>query len=307
MSIQVKVLPDLNTKDIQIAVSGYEFNPDGRDVIFSNMQNALNAYLNAMGFQYWNLQSRWLPGEPEGVHVNMNPVALKHDVFDNSQDDEPAKFKSDLSDSVSTSTTVGWSASVTAGISFTVGVEVGFAGNKASASTSYSMSATVGHDQSHTETVDVGSTTGVDADVGAHETDLAVLLVERGNLVGRIPISSRYVGGIEYFYQNEEHTIWIGDLSLQPVGNKLPDGKFYPQPNLYTYGLRQPLQHIDTVWMDVQRKFVGEDYSRIATIPNDKPSTIYSTIDKMVSQMKNNGQGFYEGPVKMRALAPSAA
>ena len=135
----------------------------------------------------------------ELVSDSLVPTALQHALWDNSRGDGVGHYKAELSDTVTDSTSGTWSHEVTAGISFTVGVEVGIEGDKATASTNYSLSVAAGHSVTHEVTRQVGSVSAVDYDVQPGCIDLGVLYIQRGSLQAQVRFAVGYAGSVRYW------------------------------------------------------------------------------------------------------------
>ncbi|MCY4259721.1 MAG: hypothetical protein OXC91_05620 [Rhodobacteraceae bacterium] len=123
--------------------------------------------------------------------VTLAPIAIGHRVVDNSDSDIPQEASVDFSATVGGEASVSWSESVTAGVEFTIGLEVGSEFAKTSASTSYSLSTTVGHDTSQSHSFSVSTTEGDRITVPPGQIALMVGLVQKGTLTFAVDMAYR--------------------------------------------------------------------------------------------------------------------
>lgn len=165
-------------------------------------------------------------GKPETV-TNLTPVALQRAVWDNSKGTGTGTFKAQLSDTITDSTTVGWSESKDVGASFGVSIEVGFAGNKASASANYSMDVTKGESKEHTKERSVGQESAVDYEVDAGNIDLGVLMLQSGKISIRVPFTVEYGGHFKWNAVDD-----TGEFKYQGTQGMSVLAPYLPRPNL---------------------------------------------------------------------------
>ena len=146
---------------------------------------------------YYAIAGYWAPTRLVVVNdqvtpqVTLTPTAIGHRLIDNSESDIAQEATVDFSAQVGGETSVGWSEDVTAGVSFSVSLEVGSEFAKASASTTYSLSTSVGHSTSRSESFSVGVTEGSSLTVPPREIALLVGLVQRGTLTFDVDIAYR--------------------------------------------------------------------------------------------------------------------
>ena len=210
--------------------------------------------------------------------VDLTPVALQHELWDNSGGDGTGHYSADLSTEIKDGTTTEWNESATIGIEFSVGVEIGFGGSKAEASTNYSFSATVGHSTSHTREISVGGRSGVDYEVPAGHIDVAILVLQRGIIRARATFDVEYTGQVGYEWGivvNPDGSPWIppsGHLGRQgaiPIADLLP---WLPHP---------------TIVMDLVCDFAADAQIHTRRVPDTHRSTIAIVIDDVLRRMQD--------------------
>lgn len=224
----IAVKPALTLADTTINVSRYSRIP-GPDM---NVEEAVRRWItkHRPGLQYdgFGSVSGILPaGFPtslqviDNIHskaiVTLTPTAIGHRVVDNSDSDIAQEASVDFSDSLSTESTIGWEASLSLGASFTVGVEVGGEFAKASASSTYSIEASVGRSSSESRSIEVGVTEGEKVEVPPGEIALLVGLLQRGTLTFDVPVSWRPDNGqtiVRVFYWDAAKR---GPMQITPV------------------------------------------------------------------------------------------
>lgn len=282
----LKVVPALTLADTHIEISGQAKQPN---VGWPELTAAIRAWRRALGDPFWasaspqytrDYYSRGAPSpigrtllgaDNAGASLDISPEAIQHSVFDNRKGKDVGHFSGALTDSVSVQTTAEWSGAITAGVSFTVGIEIGAVGAKASASTTYSLSATLGHSVSHTRTVDVGQSSGVDYEVKPGEIDVAVLLLQRGVLRCSVGFHWRYS---DLFGWAEREPTHRQDGTLQPpfaVHDRVPVEAILPY-------LPKATEQID-----LNVGYAADDYIAVATVPDEKPSTVENAVDSIVN------------------------
>jgi len=203
-----------------------------------------------------NLESLILKGKVVNPKVSLHPLALSHHVFDNSESSIPVTDKAELNNTITNSSSIDWSEEVSA--SYTIGVEAGGFGVKASASTT--LSASVGHDASKSKTIEVGNQDGVDIELPPHSIELAVLYLEQGTIELDL-VCEYYIRG--YITIRNIETNQIVKLSADTL----------QRYNLYR---RMFSAHISV-------QFAGESEIKTATLDDDTPEAVDRGISGILS------------------------
>ncbi|MXY80069.1 MAG: hypothetical protein F4Y94_10390, partial [Chloroflexi bacterium] len=286
---QLRLVPGLTTADTVATVTGTytEALPDAGSR--ADLGGACHAWAAKRGMQYpdrtvlWDLECS-LVVTPKVAHVlaALSPVALAHVVGDNRRGDPdapPAKYDADLSTEVTDSSSAEWSHSATAGIGFTVGVEIGFEGDKASASTSVSYDVTDGQSHSTSHEVQVGAKDGVEFEAPGGECVLAVLLLQRGAAQVVCAFETRLVGTAKVGYgpyRLADGTIWEPPPELWNVREPVTiETDFAPW---LTAGART---------MTLKRSFAADSQIVTAVIPSNSPSDVDDGVNRIVRDAEN--------------------
>ena len=132
------------------------------------------------------------------ARVALKPTAIGHRLVINEDSDIPQHASSDFSATITTEASIGWETSVTAGVQFTVGVEAGGGPVKATASTTYSLSATVGRSTSASRSEAVGTTDGYAAEVPPGENALIIGYLSLGSLQFDVDVGWAYSGQLSF-------------------------------------------------------------------------------------------------------------
>ena len=199
--------------------------------------------------------------------VTLSPVALEHFVGDNRRGDPtgpPAKYTADLSTAVTDSSSAEWSHSESTSVGFTLGVEIGFEGDKASASTSVSFDVSDGQSHSTSHEVQVGTSVGVELEAPGGVCLLAVLLLQRGTVTGAVHFAGRTVGNCLVGYRPDSPL--YAPLDRPPVPVKVED-----------LGLSQ----VHTT-VTIRRAFAADSQIVTADIPDNSPTTVDDGITGIV-------------------------
>ena len=146
------------------------------------------------------------------LKLNLNPEAVAHHVWDNTEGSTVATDSASVSSSITTETSVTWSESLTATLS--ISIEGGTPFGKASADAS--VSTTVGHDASKSKTHQISSDSSVSVEVPPYKAELAVLLLKRGNLSFELDLTERLVGYCEVLLEAGTDLIRVDASELQP-------------------------------------------------------------------------------------------
>ena len=190
--------------------------------------------------------------------VNLQPTALTHHIFDNRGSDIDGLYSADLSDTLKTSMSVGWSASVTAGVAYTVGLEASMGPFKANNSLTLSLSTTVGKSASKQRAVEVGQKDGYRVTVPPGMIQMALLYAQVGQLAADVDLE------------------WILTGHLAMRGPNLPFREVQAK-DLQPYAHGYPYTLPDYP-MHVQLDFAADWEIRAITIPDDDPSTVDDAI-----------------------------
>lgn len=226
------------------------------------------------GYSGGHLTSLLVPLTHGISNVAESPVALKHAVWDNLQGSGEGHYSAELSDQITIGTEAGWNVSATAGVSFTVGLEVGFGANKASASTQYSLSVEAGKSGSKSESEAVGSETATTYDLPPGKAAVAVLLLQRGTV-------STYVNfGL----------VWTGALMWSYFPYKGPDGIIHAHPHVYTVGAAELMaagllpRHLAECTFETQ--FAFDDQIVTKGIASVSPDHVAAGIDEALRESR---------------------
>lgn len=196
-SIQVK--PALTLADTRISATAVGKKTVGPAMTVPQLDRVCREWqkVHRPNSTFYALAGYWVPTRLRVVNdrvapkIQLTPVAIGHRIVDNSDSDIDQEASVEFSAEVGGETTVGWSEEVTAGVEFSVSVEVGSEFAKASASTAYSLSSTVGHSSSKSESFSVGTTEGSSVTVPAGQIALLVGLVQRGTLTFEVDVAWR--------------------------------------------------------------------------------------------------------------------
>lgn len=296
---QVRLVPGLTVQDTEFVAQGS----------WSRPNKGLGSSVEAGGAAIWWAEEQgWeRPGDVTlwAAHatdvftaavgkpsVSLTPIALEHFVGDNRRGDPdgpPAKYSADLSTEVTDSSTSDWSHSESASVGFTVGVEIGFEGDKASASTSVSFDTTDGESHSTSHEVQVGTKVGVDLEAPGGTCLLAVLLLQRGTVTGSVHYTGRTTGTCLVGYKPGSPL--YAPLKRPPVKVKIED-------------LRLPEVHsVQTL----TRAFAADSQIVTADIPSDDPDDVSDGIERIVKGAEDSPRWMGLGALNSSLLAHLAA
>ena len=202
----------------------------------------------------------------DGGSVRLKPRAISHHVWDNTGNTTTAHDRASLQDQVTDESSVTWEQSGTLGVTFTVGVEVGFAGNKASASTAYNMSVTVGHSATHSRSTSVGSTDEVEMEIPPDKIGLAMLFLETGTMEVMPSFEETWEGKIE-FYNESDHPGPESEIAGEELAEYSHPGK-------------------DVAVIKIG--YAAEEITRTTLIPDDDPETVQDTINNTLQALEGH-------------------
>ncbi len=218
----------------------------------------------------------------DGASVRLSPRAISHHVWDNTGNTTTAHDRASLQDQVTDESSVTWEQSGTIGVSYTVGVEVGFAGNKASASTAYNMSVTVGHSATHSRSTSVGSTDEVEMEIPPDKIGLAMLFLETGTMEVMPSFEETWDGKIE-FYNESDHPGPESEISGEELAEYSHPGK-------------------DVAVIRIG--YAAEEITRTTLIPDDSPATVQGTIDDTLQSLKGDPTSWQSSEASGSGSAP---
>ena len=258
----LKVKPGLNLADTEFGVSGQHTGGPPSQYYAIAM-----AYAKAHGCTDVNklevtshLGTRYLRpvAEKQKATVRLQPTALTHHIFDNRGSDIDGLYSADLSDTLKTSMSVGWSASVTAGVAYTVGLEASMGPFKANNSLTLSLSTTVGKSASQQRAVEVGQKDGYRVTVPPGMIQMALLYAQVGELTAPFVLEWELTG----------HLAMQGPgLSFRVVQAK----------DLQKYSTGYPYTLPDYP-LTVQLDFAADWELRAVTLPDTDPDTVDKAI-----------------------------
>ena len=199
LTFDIQVEPALSLADTRITakpvgpkISGEPLDNDGLRRVAQAWAKA--NYPNSTMYAYG---ADWVPMRLAVVNdrvapkVELQPIAIGHRVVDNRDSDIAQGASVDFSAEVTGEVSVGTSREVTAGVQYSVSLEVGSEFAKASASTTYSLSATVGQSKTQSQSFSVSTTEGTSITVPPRQIALIVGLVSKGVLTFDIDIAFR--------------------------------------------------------------------------------------------------------------------
>lgn len=198
----VRIIPALEVSESRIVVEGQQSLGQVSDLDIYKIRDLLAPIIKRekgwsiadISFTYYAYAD--VTGRGKVTSFDVEPEAVTHQVWNNGDSAVESDFHADLSDEVTISTSTSWEQSTSHGASFTASVEVGFGGDKAGLSTSYSFEVTEGHSESKDKSVAVGSSSGVSTKVPAGQVELAVLLLQRGKLKGKVTYTRNLHGWV---------------------------------------------------------------------------------------------------------------
>lgn len=158
---------------------------------------------------YWEqVQTVLVVQSAEVVSITSQPVVIKTQEFENNSNNE-GTFNVSISETVNNTATSSWNTggALTIGQKFTYGVSFG-ADVKGETSIQYSQSWGVGGQQS--ESITVGSTSGVSVKLDPGESVIAELSASRGAMKVRLQYKAYLIGAtaINYNPKYKEHHFW---------------------------------------------------------------------------------------------------
>lgn len=267
---QLHVRPGLTLADTEFSVSGYRTGP-------APDYDALAAQWVKDHHPEWGIHwgavgriagKRLTPDDPRAVaHFGLTPLALTHHVFDNSGSSIPAHYSAELTDSITNVDSVEWNRSISSGVTYTVGVEVGEGPVKGSASTSVSLETTEGRSVSHSRTVDVGNKDGVDIEVPPGGIELAVLFVEQGCITLVFSVSWHIVGSVSVASDADARA---GKPYIKLTGAELD--RYLPKPPASTVSIQ----------------FDGESEIKTVTLADASPQTVDDAIQGVLQDARKD-------------------
>ena len=229
MAITIGIKPNLTAADTEIELLGQNEYPNINPE--TNAQDsAISQILGGKNWQYlggYNQKDIYAIAAPiPNPHytVELRPVAVNHQSWNNLLSKVSCDFEASLEDTVTIESSVQWDKSVSAGVSFTVGIEVGEGPIKASASTSYSLNVSVGESKTYSRSEAVGAGSKIGATLCPGEAALAALFLERGTLTV-YPVFYYGWGGVVHINQHGViHSITGEQLTKQ--------GMYSPHPSI---------------------------------------------------------------------------
>lgn len=195
----IQVQPALTLADTKISVTAQGPKTSGTPLDNDGLERVCRewAAANRPHSTFYAFGADWVPtrlvvvNDKVAAKVALEPIAIGHRIIDNSDSDIPQEASVDFSAEVTGEISIGTSVEVTAGVEFTVGVEVGSEFAKASASTSYSLTTSVGKSVEKTHSFSVGTTEGASITVPPRQIALIVGLVSKGVLTFDVDIAFR--------------------------------------------------------------------------------------------------------------------
>ena len=271
MSIQIFIEPALTLEDTKIELEGSEsfasINPDttALDAAISKLLGTKDWTYHG-GYNKADLLAIVYPRANPKYDLSLAPIAVNHQSWNNLHSQSESEFEASLSDTVTIESSITWEKSVTAGFSFTAGIEVGGGPIKASASTSYSVSVTVGKEYSKSRSEAVGADSSVRKTIGAGKAAIAALFLERGTLT----IHPIYDYG------------WTGSVSVEMDGTiHTLTGEELTQKGLY-----RPHESIpSTMVFD----FDAEAAQTVIDVPNTNVKTVSDTLSEQLRVRLRDG------------------
>ncbi|MCY3569305.1 MAG: hypothetical protein OXH38_11800 [Chloroflexi bacterium] len=219
------------------------------------------------------------------ARVILTPRALTHHVWDNSDSDVAVRFSTEISDTITTSSSIEWSTSATLGLS--VGVEAGFGSDKVSESVDFSV--TVGESHSESQSVEIGTKDAVEAEVPGGQIVLAILLVQQGTVEADLDLTWQVRG-----WTWIDFDVPCKDAPLVPDckdWTRTHDGTTYTghTGRLGAVDL-QPTSGLGHYSATVSIGFAGESEIRTITIPDADPTTVDNAVERVLKEY--GGQRF---------------
>ena len=208
------------------------------------------------------------------VTSDLQPVALATHLWDNLHGSVTTHYDTSLSETVTLTDTTTWTSELSATLTITAGVTVGEGPVKANASTTYSVTAKVGHTHTQTRTVAVGTTDGSSADLPVGKAELLVLTAERGPLTVTCVIQTGWQGSIRW--RHKKGGVWqTVDMGLlMEHGLARP----YDEHGIHD-GITTLIQHHGTV---------SEVAQTAVAVPNDDPATLTDAVRKLLDGLPDH-------------------
>ena len=149
----------------------------------------------------------------EIVGITSKPTMLKTETFTNSSS-KKATFNIEISETVQQTTSSNWSTGGTLSVGQDINYDVGFLGTGAGGTTSLSYSQSWGIGGEHSESVTVGSTTGVSVDLQPEQSVVTELSASRGTMKVRVRYRAHLIGktAVNYDSKHHGHHFWGLDI-----------------------------------------------------------------------------------------------
>lgn len=218
------------------------------------------------------VKQRVIASKVQIVPPSIKPKALAHKLWDNSDNSVAGHYEAELSDTVSASSSVEWSESTTRDWSATISVEVGGGPVKATGSTSYGYSTTVGRSAAHSVEESISSSDTISEELPPHATAIAVLLIESGSVNIIVTFNIEYSGIVKWKFRYDE-----GAPGADSVESLLP----YLRANNPSV-----FQQVVAKW---SVDFFRNTESKIVSIPDPSEGSIEAGIHEALGEM---GFGF---------------
>ena len=200
--------------------------------------------------------------------IELQPIAVGHRVIDNSDSDIDQEASVDFSAEVTSEVSIGTSVDVTAGVSFTASVEVGSEFAKASASTTYSVSTTVGHSKTESQSFSVSTSEGTKVTVPPYQIALIVGIVSKGILTFDVDIG---------FRPEDYAHVQVGTKNAS--GTKRADNLTGKDLAPYCGSVRP------SDVLSLRLPFASEVTSKVvAPLPDTQPATVANAIQNAVNE-----------------------
>lgn len=146
--------------------------------------------------------------------ITSEPVIVATKTFEN-KSSKKANFNCDISDQVTNSAESNWSQTDTINISQAVSYKIGFLGSGGGGETSMSYEHAWGKGGSESQSVTVGSTSGVTVELDPGECVKATLIATRGVMRVKIVYKAYLIGGtaVNYNPTYKDHHFWCLDIN----------------------------------------------------------------------------------------------
>lgn len=181
-------------------------------------------------YSWSQVQTVLVPESAEIIGITSEPVILKTQTLKNSSS-QTATLTAQITDTVQQTTKSTWSTTNTVEVSQSIKYEIGFLGTGGGGETSSSYSREWGKGGENSQSISVGSSSGLSVELEPNETVIAELSASRGVMKIRVRYRARLMGAtaINYSSKYRDHHFWSLDIAGVMSSADVPNYKVFTE------------------------------------------------------------------------------